>query len=286
MKTTTVRGLLRAQTPVHHGGDERTGNCTMLRRMPYMVDGERRAVPVVSGNSIRGQWRRVVMQDLCELVEYVPTLQIYHTLFAGGVLQSVPGTTARIDRHLRDAVRDWLLPLSILGGGLGNQLIPGKLQVGLVTPLCHELDPYHDEDRQSDIPVAQLLDETFHSRRDDLGFRDDVDPTVQMLYSFEIFAAGTQFNHHFTLRDYSPCEASCVRRMVELWSANATLGGHSATGFGKVESDYEWFDDWPLPEDYVSWVDANKDVVLGALGELEETLQPKPKKGRSGKGQE
>lgn len=277
--TTTVRGLIRAKTPIHHGGDERTGNCQMLRRMPYIVDGERRAVPVVSGNSIRGQWRRVAMRDLCELVDYVPTLRLYHALFSGGILESVPGgTVARIDRRLRDAVRDWIPPMSLLGGGLGNQLLPGKLQVGLVTPLCRELSPYHDADRQSDVPVDQLLDETFQTRRDDLGFRDDADPTVQMLYSFEVFAAGTQFAHMFVLRDYSPHEAACLCRMVTLWCDNAILGGHSATGFGSVAADYDWPPGWPLAPDYVAWVTENRDAILGALAELEAVLDPPRRK--------
>jgi CRISPR/Cas system CMR subunit Cmr4 (Cas7 group RAMP superfamily) len=48
-----------AVSPLHHGGNEKTGNLSMLRRLPFLVGEEIVEIPYIDGNAVRGRLRRL-----------------------------------------------------------------------------------------------------------------------------------------------------------------------------------------------------------------------------------
>jgi hypothetical protein len=273
VRTTRIEGVLTAQSPVHHGGDEKTGSEVLMRRMKYIVGGEAIEVPVVSGNAIRGPLRRHVMRDLCESVGHTPTVKMYHLLFSGGILEEVAGKkSGTIDLELREAIRNTLPPLSLLGASILNQITAGKLQVGIATPACQELNEFHPALLQSATSFYELLDDSFQTRKDDLKSPLAGEAKVQMMFTFETLAPGTRFRHALTLLDHTDLEASCLQHMISLWQADPHIGGHSATGFGQVRIAYDWSADFPGPDLYRRYLQQEGENVLGVLQDLEERL--------------
>ncbi len=272
MKTTKINGVLTAMSPIHHGGDEKTGSEVMIRRMKYLVDDEIMQVPVVSGNAIRGPLRRRAFSDLSRRIDYEPTIKMYHMLFAGGILEEVGTGSGRIDLEMRESIRTMIPPLSLLGASILNQVISGKMQVGIATPVCSELNPYHPEHLQSDRSFYELLDDSFQTRKDDLKQREADEQAVQMMITFETLAPGTKFEHSFTLLDHDELEASCLRHMVDLWMQDPHIGGRSATGFGQVKIEYDWPKGFPKSDEYLSFVEENDNEILKTIKSLETAL--------------
>lgn len=130
MKNYTRRGTLTALSSIAHGGESR-GTTQMFRREAMvMPDGRKERVPIISGNSLRGQLRDHGMLHLCKLLGYGEngkglSLSAFHFLFSGGALSGDGGKA--VDVSLQRELRANIPLVSVFGGGTGNQLIPGRL---------------------------------------------------------------------------------------------------------------------------------------------------------------
>ena len=282
MRVYVVRGILTALSPVFHGGSEKTGSVVLLNRLKFIVDGKPTDVPIISGNQIRGRLRRLLTADFLELAGYKMDLgqksyqKLYHTLFAGGVLEAVEeeSESAVVDLNLKFRVVKHILPLRLFGGSYANQMIEGRVLVGHMLPVCRELRDYIGVD--SDISFYQLIARAFQTRRDELRVAraEDEEQAVQALVEYECFAPGTKFYHEIRLetsREEELLDLSTLYRAVELWKENPFIGGKSSVGFGKLKIEYEW----PKPVDskpYMEFVEKNKDEIVKVLDELREAL--------------
>ena len=282
MRVYVVRGILTALSPVFHGGSEKTGSVVLLNRLKFIVDGKPTDVPIISGNQIRGRLRRLLTADFLELAGYKMDLgqksyqKLYHTLFAGGVLEAVEeeSESAVVDLNLKFRVVKYILPLRLFGCSYANQMIEGRVLVGHMLPVCRELRDYIGVD--SDISFYQLIARAFQTRRDELraARAEDEEQAVQALVEYECFAPGTKFYHEIRLetsREEALLDLSTLYRAVELWKENPFIGGKSSVGFGKLKIEYEW----PKPVDskpYMEFVEKNKDEMVKVLDELREAL--------------
>jgi len=269
-------GIITALSPIFHGGDEKTGSTPVLRTIYIATEeGDIVPVPYISGNAIRGRLRRLIIADLLRALDYeIENTKLHHILFSGGVLESTMETYAVIDLEFRRTVRDTLIPISLLGCAMGNQMIPGILQVEHMWPVCKEYKHYLPEQyrdlEQAEKSVRVYTDESFITRRDDLrAERQEDEQAVQMKVDYECFIPGTKFFHRFVLRVPTDLELSCFGRMIELWAENPTIGGRSSAGDGKLRLEYN---DIPSSELYLSWVSKHTQDIRGLLEDLEGRL--------------
>jgi hypothetical protein len=228
---------VEAVSPVHHGGDESAGNVALVRAVKVPgPDGQSVRLPIVSGNSVRGVMRRLLMRDMLAAVGYeVASPKLHHALFSGGQLEGTDDTGG-LDLAFRRRLREDVPPLGLLGTAAGNDLIPGCLKVGLLVPVCAEtaalLPAKWRTDERAARPVRDFLDFSFLTRRDDLG--DEAARGQQMIASFEVLVAGTLFAWELALVEATPLQRACLGRAVALWAEHGTVGGKSATGHGRV----------------------------------------------------
>lgn len=254
-QTERIDGEITAESPIHSGGDEKTGNQTLLRRQTFLVRsmGERVEVPVIPGNSVKGHVRRLLVADMAERLDYAFTSEdIYYAAYSGGRLEK-GSEGGVIDAGLRQRVRRNLPPVSLLGTALGNQMFSGVVEVKHMLPVCSEL-----EERtgiESEYRVGELTDFEFHTRSDDnpddtgvkidfeVGESDEGDEDKgarQMKYEFEVFVPGTRFHHGFVLNSHaSELDASCLAHAIQLWSDEATIGGMASSGYGEISLEYD-----------------------------------------------
>lgn len=265
-------GVLVAKTHIHHGGDEKTGAETLLRRNKYVVDGEIEEIPYISGNAIRGVWRRNVMTDFFNILKYeIKGLRLYHAFFTGGVLETVDETKSGvIDLEFKKRINSLIPPISVLGMSYGNQIFEGKLKVGMLLPICSELKEYLPEEyaRSCKKPVHDFLDFVHQTRKDDKReAREDNEQAIQMMINYEVFIAGTPFYHSFSLEDCSEVEEGVVARAVELWKECPYIGGKSSIGFGELGIHYNQFNLSSKP--YLDFVKKNKKEIIELLKEID-----------------
>lgn len=266
--TEHIYGTLTALAPVHHGGDEKTGNTNVVMRNYYLINGQKMPLPVISGNSIRGTLRRLIMADMLERLGYcIGNLKFYNTLFSGGKMDDLdPKNSGYLDLEMKLKVRSTIIPLSILGFSMHNQMPEGKIKCGIAHLKCRERTTNAD-----DPSVYDLIDFTFTTRRDDLrAEREDGEQPTQMKIDWEYLVPGTVFEHKFILVDMSDIERACFGQMIKLWGERPYIGGKSSIGFGEVKIEYP---NIPAPDAYLKFLETNRAEIICQMQDMEQALK-------------
>lgn len=117
------------------------GNWAHFVKIPVMQDnGSMERVPVYSGNALRGQLRDAGASYMLDHlgVDSAPAmvgLDPFALLFFGGRI----GGETRTDIHARKAIRNAVPHVAMLGGGIGNQIMDGLIDVDISYPVCREV---------------------------------------------------------------------------------------------------------------------------------------------------
>lgn len=281
METLRFKGNLTALSPIHHGGSEDYGTTKLILTLPTIIvnplNGEEEIdnIPAIHGNAIRGYLRRLIMDDFLTQLDYeLDSKKVYHFLFTGGILEALgPKDKGAINLTLKKEIRELIPPISLVGSALGNQMVQGKLKVGMADIVCAETKHYIDEYSDYDFSAYNLKGSDFGTRLDDLkeGKSEEEkkkgEQNTQMKYEFETLIRGSRFTHEFILEDCNPVETSCFYRMFQLWKERPYLGGKSGTGYGKVKLDYPEINSLS-DDDYLKYVDENKELICNFLDEL------------------
>ena len=274
MKTEIIQGSIKAITPIHHGSDESTGARSTLRRMKYCVDDKMMEIPVISGNSIRGILRRMIMQDMLEKIDHqLTSLKTYHMLFAGGTLESVSSEAGNINLEMRKQMRGQIPALSVFGSAIGNQMIEGKMKCSYAIPVCKELTPYIPtlDNTNNILSTYEQLTDDYTTRRDDLhGERAEGENAHQMKVNFEVFAPGTEFYHKFVLIDCTDVESAVLGQALKLLKIRPYIGGKSSIGLGEISLNYP---NIPKPDEYLNFIKSNKKSMIVAIKSIEGMLK-------------
>jgi len=271
-----VVGTWTLTSSLIHGGDETLGTTKLFRTKGMVVEGRKVQIPVVSGNAIRGIWRRHSARaflDAYLAAGGTPlSLSAFYYLTSGGSLKKGAETTS-LDLGAERALRE-LVPFIGLFGGAGlGKIQAGKLWVDEAVPVCREtlpllrrLWPAAEEADTAAMSVRELTEIHGYSRQDDAkderwhGYlntagRQDATALVrrtqedvsapsagapqQMRYENMELVAGTVLLHRWGFR-WSPMHTELASFAAGLlrWAADPRVGGRSAVGHGSLLLDY------------------------------------------------
>ena len=274
METLRFKGNLTALSPIHHGGSEDYGTTKLILTLPTVIINpltgkeEIDNIPAIHGNAIRGYLRRLIMDDFLTQLDYeLDSKKVYHFLFTGGILEALDSKDkGAINLSLKKKIRELIPPISLVGSALGNQMIQGKLKVGMADIVCAETKHYIEEYSDYDFSAYHLKGSDFGTRLDDLkeGKTEEDEQAHQMKYEFETLIRGTKFTHEFILEDCNSIEKACFHRMMSLWEERPYLGGKSGTGYGKVRLDYQGIDDL-TDISYLNYLHDRKEEISNLL---------------------
>lgn len=271
-------GTYEAQAPISHGSDEDFGMEIRLRTLELTVrdDGEvyHEAVPVVSGNSLRGQLRDLLAQDFLDrLSDDDDPVQVSdklsNSLYAGGSLERTAGA-GKLNRRLIHDIRDNIPPLSLLGTAIEDQLIEGRVDVGQLLPVAMETNSFTGRDAEKS--VFEFVDTTFYTRQDDrVGGRQGDEDAQQMKFNVQVLVPGTRLHHDLTLRSgHTNLDAACLGHAFDLFRERPVIGGMASRGHGTVE--FEYGDDLPDGEPYREWIADNRSELREFVEDLDERV--------------
>lgn len=263
--------------PFAHGGDSKAGNTQLFRRMDVLTDAGIKSLPFYSGNAVRGQLRRAMAKQWAKKlgIEWSDTtpkfkLWFYYLLTSGGSIGEKDKDDAKVDlgkggvlniegiRKLRK-----MLPfISVLGGCISGKIIPGKVRISDLRPVCK------DWGFDTEISADSLFETSFLVRHDDM---EDPNEYKGMIANVESLKAGTVLVGGIDL-DYSISEAekqALYDGIIALQDAGY-LGGMTRAGFGKVNIQIESDDDFgevdePEKEEIIAY--------LREINALEETAE-------------
>lgn len=168
------QGVITALSAIHQGGE---GNDGIIK--PFGTEGMIAAdgkstvqMPLITGNSIRGQWRDIAARSLLRLLG-VPEESLspaaFYFLFAGGSLSKGDSGVKTLNMPAARTLGRHVPSVALFGGGVGTMLIPGKLKVDNAIPLCLETahvvpDRYQE---QCQLSIWEHRGVQYFSRMDD-----------------------------------------------------------------------------------------------------------------------
>ena len=195
-------------------------------------------IPVVTANSVRGQIRDAGAKYLLDALDAKVDKEVFHALFSGGNLSG----TMKNDIEKARKAREKFPLISLLGGGLGDIILAGKMLCTFAYPICRETADITGV--YSDISWHKLIEDIEFTRTDDskndelTGYITDAaaetaaKASTQMRYSVQYLAAGTQLVQKLHLLNVTDVEIGALLSAIGEWWNTPTLGGMAAKGFG------------------------------------------------------
>lgn len=247
-------GEFTTLTPLSHIG-EAISTITYLVEEPILQpSGQIEPVFSYNGNAWRGQLRDLAAIYMLDKLGCTVSLDAFHLLFSGGKISGEQSIDLNQARMMRRAIP----MISVFGGGVGNQIMPGKLRVGSSYPVCIEAMPVLRERYRSDClktSYRQLTMEKSYSRMDDgknpnlmqrlpehelllLESGDKIkkqgEVSTQMRMTSELLIPGVTLVHEIDLIGVSEIELGVIASAIYAFSASPYIGGQCNRGHGKV----------------------------------------------------
>lgn len=283
-------------SPMHHGADVKHGNVSMFRRKPVFdpITGRRDYVMFLSGNSVRGLWRDMIMGRWLRLIgmssEEIPTKRA-HALLAGGVVEK-GADTGTVNNEVRRRARRLCPAWDLIAGCTDQQIMSGRGRVSDADLVCRENawklaeliapgeKPEALAERLRYASECTSLRLTTRHKHADIPDADG----VQMLVNTELLTEGSQLIHSvqiWGIDGVNPVTAACLADLLNDFREVGVVGAGTARGLGHIA-----FDPYrpmnaatalPDPEIYRQYVEANKaemqDWVM-MVGEQAVSAQP------------
>lgn len=257
---------MTALAPISHLSDERAGNSTFFRTQSVLLlSGDQATVPVISGNSLRGQLRRFAVRRMLADLEIekaaLPPI-LYHFFFSGGSLGKGETKTALPIERI-NALRAELPLIGLWGGTWAGTIMPGALRFRWIYPVCAETA--HLTSESSEVASATLLTSQFFTRRDDgeasLEAGEESD-AQQMIFECEVLVAGTQLRGGIEIDRGTEVECAFLSAVLGDWLTNPMLGGQMGKGMGFVAVESV---ELPDPAPYARHLEDRREEMRNAL---------------------
>ncbi len=253
MNNYRIYGRFITKSPLSHISEAISTNSYLVQEPILQADGEVEEVFCYNGNAWRGQLRDLCATYLLEKLNMQVSLDAFHLLFSGGKI----GGDQSIDIAQAKLMRKAVPMISLFGGGVGNQIMAGKMKVGNSYPLCIEAMPvlagkYHEQAEK--IEYADLTFEKSFTRFDDSKNMDlhervnvdeqhllenkpkkkEGDVSTQMRMTSELIIAGTTLVHEIDLVQVSEIELGALVAGLTRFAQVPYIGGQSNKGHGRV----------------------------------------------------
>lgn len=254
-----IETLFTLLQPLSHIGESESTH-SFLNTTTVVNDGDPVEVFFYSGNAIRGMFRDCGARYLLDKLGIQVPIKTFHLLFSGGSI----GGDQSVDIDQARLLRKTLPFLSVFGGGVGNQILDGKIKQTHAYPVCletnHIIPSYIDK---SNFSWRQLSGDVEFSRKDDeknenirplyLATSDESllldgekgkkkkekdGPATQMRYTIEYMAAGNKLWHRIDLI-CTEIELGAFVSAIHEWQRQPYLGGKSGAGFGLVTAEMD-----------------------------------------------
>ena len=263
------------EAPLAHGADGKAGNATLFRRIDVMAtNGAHMVLPYYSGNAVRGQLRDLLADHFLERIGLDNkrlALWFFYALYSGGTLEEKSDASKNVIKTLGNngatrsdgilSFRNHFPVLSLLGCALGNRVLPGRIQVGDLRPLCKEWGT-------GDKPVSDLLGWEFLTRRED---DEDHADNHSMITTTEVLVSGSELAGGIDMGIMTDLERACLGCGLRLLAERGFLGAENRRGLGRVRMA---IDNAPDEKPYIDWLTDNRPKIIAYMAEIDAFQKP------------
>lgn len=268
------------------------GEAKALRTMPFILnDGETsllKQIPVVSGNSIRGIGRRMLVDfsfdvlniDLEEIFSKVDDQKRIAFFFRNGGL--TPKGTKLCNASVGTYERISKIPfLGLLGGVYMGHHFGGAMCVGTLTPIIKEMvGILNGIELSNNIPglneISDINNEIRYTRCAS-GNDNENDDKEAMIYATKVIPAGIQFYSYNTCYSSEEGVLLAFPAFFALISNHGYIGGMSGRGHGHCSFNYS-FDRAAALKRYQEYLLTHKEEIVETIKIIPEVLTAVVKK--------
>lgn len=269
-----LEGIYTLKSPLSHIGDSHGPDSYLATQDIIGPNGKPVEVFTFSGNAIRGMLRdcgaKYMLDRLAgDLSRLQIPLDIFYLLFSGGSI----GGDQKVDIDMARKIRQNLPVLSVFGGGVGNQILAGKLCCNDAYPICIECAHIVPQEYIIDTLISwrQMTEERSYTRTDDAkdenkreylklepeevlmlepGEQVDMfegqqkekkkENPQQMRYTIEVMQVGTRLWHRMDVKEMTELEFGAMISCIVEWGKHPYIGGQSRIGMGHCSVAYNW----------------------------------------------
>lgn len=279
-----IDGVFTLLAPLSHIGESHGPDSYLDTTEILGPDGRPVEVFCYHGNALRGMLRDMAGVYMLDRLGVQVPLDVFYLLFSGGSIGGEQAVDIDQARRIRQAVP----AISVLGGGVGNQILPGKIQVGDAWPLCAEVQHLLPENlrRPGAVSWRQMTTERSFSRKDDAkdenlrvhlynAPRPEIGPggqigllppagaekendgkggrkeqPQQMRYTIECLAPGARLWTRIHVQRLTDLEMGALASAFAQWTRAPYLGGQNRIGFGLCAAAFTWTPFGGEPEEF------------------------------------
>lgn len=254
LKTYRIFGQFITKSPLSHISESISTTSYLVQEPILQENGEIEEVFCYNGNAWRGQLRDLAASYLLDKLGITVSVDGFHLLFSGGKI----GGDQAIDINQAKSMRRAIPMFSVFGGGVGNQIIAGKLKVGSSYPVCLEAIPALSErwlNEAVKLSYRDMTTEKSFTRFDDAKNLDkqeyvnaldlpmleggkkkkDNDVSTQMRMTSELLIVGVKLVHEIDLVQVSDVELGAFISALHRFAHTPYIGGQSNRGHGRVD---------------------------------------------------
>ena len=246
-----LEGEFLLRSPLSHISEAVSTVAYLVQDPIVQPEGSVVEVGCYNGNAFRGQMRDLMARRVADAVGGGLTINPFHFLFSGGRHDKQEDS---LDLAAARALRSAIPMVAILGGGIGSQILGGRMRVMGSYPICQEAIPVLPERLHGDaarVSYKALTFEKEFSRRDDAKFGDGERfmapvnaprrlnakgkvPSDQMRMTSELVAPGTRLHAEMHLNHVSALEVGCLVQAFLDFAQEPCIGGRCSRGHGLV----------------------------------------------------
>lgn len=265
LRSLRLDGAITLLSPLSHIGESTGVDSWLSQDIIIGPDGNPAECFVYSGNAFRGILRDEAAQYMLDKLGGLKIpLDSFYLLFSGGAL----GGKQTLDIDQARMYRRNIPMLSIFGGGVGNQILPGKIKMGAMYPLvaeCQRVLPEHlkdpdapswtrwtfeksftrmddakNDNRRRYLAEQQALGGDVDTETGEVKTKKEKDAPQQMRYTVEMLAAGAVLYQRIDLVDMTELELGAFVSALAGFSKAPYIGGKSGTGHGLCDIEYTY----------------------------------------------
>lgn len=290
-KHVILEGAIKLLAPLSHIG-ESSGTESFLNTITVLdAKAEPAEVFIYSGNAFRGLMRDLAAEYMMDKLSIDKLeLDTFYMFFSGGAI----GGDQCIDIDQARRYRATIPMFSLFGGGVGNQLMGGKIQIGTLYPICQECSNILPQAvRNNGASWRQFLTGQSYTRTDDAKnerlrerfLAQDEVPALpagekakadrkpqQMRYRQELMAPGAQFYQRIDFQHVTDVELGVFVSALHEFRKHPYLGGQNRIGHGLCELTYAWREAGGYQEDNQHFLTVGSDHYI-AGPKAEDALQ-------------
>jgi len=276
-------GIIKTKSPLSHISEAISTNSYLAQDPILQDDGTIEEVFCYSGNALRGQMRDCCSRFMLKYMVRKLGLDSFHLMFSGGKI----GGDQVVDIQAAKILRQNIPVIGILGGGIGNQIIAGKIKFQCIYPICKEAIPVlprelyekamlrtyvnmtyeksftRMDDAKSDLNSDYITEK--HEKPNEPGEKKK-NVSDQMRMTSELVVAGVELYSVIDLVGVTEIEIGALLSGFYDFVVAPYIGGQSNKGHGYVDLNYAFISNSKLDANFISIRDGKLNLSNEALG--------------------